>query len=92
MVTYLEYISPPVTSLSHVDSIYFDLINSFDFVLPPILLHRLCAHGFTVGYVKRFHSYLSIRQYSVRILRNPSFLLEDFFRGPTGICFRTFAS
>jgi len=65
LITYLNFISPPVSSERQVDPI---LSSASDIVSHPILLHRLCAHGLSDRYVNWFCSYLTNRQSSVRIL------------------------
>jgi hypothetical protein len=67
LVTYLDFISPLVSSQRQVDSIYFNLSSAFDLVPHPILLNKLCAYGLSDGYVNWFRSYLTNRQSSVRI-------------------------
>jgi hypothetical protein len=67
LVTYLDFFSSPVGFQRQVGCVYFDLSSAFDLVSHTILLHIFRAHGFSVGYLNWFHSYLSNRQSSVRI-------------------------
>jgi hypothetical protein len=87
MVTYRDFISPLVGSQRQVYSIYLDLSSTCDLLSNPILLHRLCAHGLSNGYVNWFRSYLTNRQSSVRILDT----FRSSFGVPTKLCFRSFA-
>jgi hypothetical protein len=66
--TYLDFISPLVSSQRQVDSIYFDFSNAFDFVLHSILLYKLCAYGLSESYLNWFRSYFTDRYSSARIL------------------------
>jgi hypothetical protein len=81
LVTYLDFLLPLVSSQRQLDSIHFDLSSAFDLVSHPILLHKLCAHGLSDGYVKWSPSYLTNRQSSVLILDNFHYLLK-VFQGP----------
>jgi hypothetical protein len=74
LVTYLDFISPLVSSQCQVDSISFDLSSAFDLVLHPILLNKLYAYRLSDGYVNCFCSYPTNRQSSVRTL--DTFLLS----------------
>jgi hypothetical protein len=56
LVTYLDFISPLVISQRQVHSIYCDLSSACDLVSHPILLHKLCAHGLSGGYLNSFLS------------------------------------
>jgi hypothetical protein len=46
LVTYLDFISPSVSSQHHVDYIYFDFSRGFDFVPHSILIYKLCIQAF----------------------------------------------
>jgi hypothetical protein len=67
MVTYLDFITPLVSSQGQADAIYFDLSSAFDLVPHTLLLQKLNAFGLSGGYVNRFCSYLTNRQSQVRI-------------------------
>jgi hypothetical protein len=54
LITYLNFISPPVSSQRQVDSV---LRSASDIVSHPILLHKLCAFGPSDRYVNWFRSY-----------------------------------
>jgi hypothetical protein len=90
LATYLDFISPLVSSQRQVDSIYFDLSSAFDLVPHPRLL-KLCAYGLSDGYVNRFCSYLTNRQSSVRISDTSSLPFEVLSGVPEGsvlaLCF-----
>jgi hypothetical protein len=67
-VTYLDFISPLVSSKHQVDSIYFDFSSAFDFVPHSIFLYKLYVYGLSDSHVNWFCSYLTVRYSSVRIL------------------------
>jgi hypothetical protein len=65
LVTYLDFISPLVSSQQQADSVYFDFSIAFDFVPHSVLLHKFCAYDISDSYVNWFRSYLTDRYYSV---------------------------
>jgi hypothetical protein len=67
LVTYIDLIFPLDGSQRQVDVVYLDLSSAFDLVSHTVLLHKLCTHGRSDGYVNWFRSYLPNRQSSVRI-------------------------
>jgi hypothetical protein len=67
LVTYLNFITPLVSSQRQADAIYFDLTSAFDLVPHTLLLHKLSALGLSGGYVNWFLSYLTNRQSQVCI-------------------------
>jgi hypothetical protein len=83
-VTYLEFISPLVSSQSKIYSIYFDLNSTFDLVWHSILLHKLRAYGLSGGYEMWYNSYISNWQSYVRILDTSSLHSEIFSGDPQG--------
>jgi hypothetical protein len=66
LVTYVDFISPLVSSQKQADAIYFNLSNAFNLV-PHSLLHKLNAFGLSGGYVNWFRSYLSNRKSWFRV-------------------------
>jgi hypothetical protein len=84
LVTYLDFISPLVSSQQQVDSIYFDLSSAFDLVQHPVLLNKLCEYGLSDGYINWFRSYLTNRQSSVRISDTSSLPFEVLSAVPQG--------
>jgi hypothetical protein len=54
LVSYLESISPLVTSQGRADAIYFDLSSAFDLVPHTPLLHKLSIFGLSDDYVNWF--------------------------------------
>jgi hypothetical protein len=69
--------------------IHFDLSSAFDLVSHIILLHKLCVHGLSDGYVFWFCSYLSNQQ-SSECISVPFSLPFKVFSGVPRECFRTF--
>jgi hypothetical protein len=65
LVTYLDYITPLVSSQRQVDAIYFDFSSAFDLVSHTLLLGKLSSFGLTSAYVSWFRSYLT----DFRVLR-----------------------
>jgi hypothetical protein len=51
LVTYLDFISPSVSSKHQVDSVYFDFSSAFDFVPHSIFLHKLYVYGLSDSHV-----------------------------------------
>jgi hypothetical protein len=72
LVSYLETISPLVTSQGQADAICFDLSSAFDLVPHTPLLHKLSTFGISDGYVNWFSSYLTNRKSQVRIFKTLS--------------------
>jgi hypothetical protein len=68
LVTYLDYITPLVSSQRHVDAIYFDFSSAFDLVSHTLLLGKLSSFGLTSAYVSWFRSYLTDRFSCVKVL------------------------
>jgi hypothetical protein len=66
LVTYLEFITPLVTSQGQADAIYFDPSSAFDLVPHTPLLQKLSAFGLSDGYVNWFCSNLTNRKSQVR--------------------------
>jgi hypothetical protein len=67
LVTYLDSITPLVSSQGQADAIYFDLSSAFDLVPHTLLLQKLSAFGLSGGCVNCFCSYLTNRRSQVRI-------------------------
>jgi hypothetical protein len=67
LVTFLDYITPLVSSQSQVDAIYFDFSSAFDLVSHTLLLGKLSSFGLTSAYVRWFRSYLTDRFSYVKI-------------------------
>jgi hypothetical protein len=67
-VTYLDCISPLISSQRQVHCIYFDFSSAIDFVPHSILFYKLCTCGLSDSYVNWFRSCLNDRYSSVRIL------------------------
>jgi hypothetical protein len=57
LVTYLDFITPLVSSQGQADAIYIDLSSVFDHVPHILLLQNLSAFGLSGGYVNWFCSY-----------------------------------
>jgi hypothetical protein len=68
LLTYLNYVTPPVCSQGQFESVYFDLSQAFEKILRAFLLDRLNQLGISSSYVKWFQSYLLNRSCFVRIL------------------------
>jgi hypothetical protein len=68
LVTYLDFISPLVSSQRQVDSIYYDFSSALEFFPHSVLLHKLCAYGLSDSHVNWFRIYLTDLCSSVRIL------------------------
>ena len=84
-----DVISPLVSSQRQIPSTYFYISSASDLVSHTILLHKLCAHGLSDGYIHWFRSYLSNQQSSVYILVAFSLPFELFLGVPQGY-FRNF--
>jgi hypothetical protein len=67
LVTYLDYITPLVSSQLQVDAIYFDFSSAFDLVSHTLLLRKLSSFGLTSAYVSWFCSYLTDKFSFVKI-------------------------
>jgi hypothetical protein len=67
LVTYLDYITPLVSSQRQVDATYFDFSSAFDLVSHTLLLGKLSSFGLTSAYVSWFRSYLTDRFSCVKI-------------------------
>jgi hypothetical protein len=83
-VTYLDFITPLVSSQGQADAICFDFSSAFDLVPHTLLLQKLSALGLFGGYVNWFCSYLTTRQSQVcvsGILSSPFVVLSDFPQG-----------
>jgi sarcosine oxidase/L-pipecolate oxidase len=84
LVTYLDFITPLVSSQGKADAIYFDLRSAFDLVPHTLLLQKLSAFGLSGDYANWFCSYLTNRQYQVRvsgILSSPFVVLSGVPQG-----------
>jgi hypothetical protein len=81
LATYLEFITPLVTSQGQADAIYFDLGSAFDLVPHTPLLQKLSAFGLSDGYVNWFCSYLTNRRSQVRVSKT----LSSPFVMPSGV-------
>ena len=76
LLSYLDFISPPVSFQRQVNSVYFDLSSEFDLVSDPVLLHKLHAHWLCEGYLNWIHIHLKNYLYSIRILDTFPYLSE----------------
>jgi hypothetical protein len=56
LVTYLDYITPLVSSQRQVDAIYFDFSSAFDLVSHTLPLGKLSYFGLASAYVSWFSS------------------------------------
>jgi hypothetical protein len=84
LVTYLDFITPLVSSQGQANAIYFDLSSTFDLVIHTLLLQKLSAFGLSGGYVNWFCSYLTNRQSQFRvsgILSSPFIVLSGVPQG-----------
>jgi hypothetical protein len=61
LVTFLDFVTPLVSSQGQADAIYFDLVPH------TLLLQKLSAFGLSGGYVNWFCSYLTNRKSQVRV-------------------------
>jgi hypothetical protein len=67
LVTYLDYITPLVSSQRQVDAVYFDFSSALDLVSHTLLLGKLSSFGLTSACVSWFRSYLTDRFSCVKI-------------------------
>jgi hypothetical protein len=80
MVTFLDFMTPVVHGQRQADGLYFDPSYTFDLVHHNLLLRKLSYLGFSDGYVSWFRSYLTNRQFRVRLF-GTTFLSSEVSSG-----------